>query len=495
MHAGCALLAVAVFMTADTLDAQDAANSDLQSKVQTLTEALAHAQDQIESSQREIADLRRQLADIQKQMDAAGEQNAATAQQRLSAEVEALKEQQSLQGSQIATHDQEKAETTSKYPLKLTGLVLFSGLVNTSQVDQPSAPSLALSGDGSTAFSLRQTVLGFDARGPHILGARSYADARVDFFGQMTGVYSPGSGSAGLLRLRTAHAALAWEHAEAAFSLDRPILSPNIPTSLTAVAVPALAWSGNLWTWNPQIVASGDIPLSSAMSFRAQAALIDVADPDFAGSPISYIQTPSAAEQSRWPGAEAHFAFAGPPSHGQNDTGFQIGAGGYFSPHRTLNDEQFDAWAGTLDYRQPLPDRLQFSGSFYRGQALGGLGGGAFKDYGVHESLLNPLLYYVRPLDAVGGWAELKERASERLEFNAAFGTDSGPASEVRRYPGPVPDLYQYLSRTQTWTGNVIYSPSAWLLFSLEYRHLQSTNADGTGAGANIAGVAAGYKF
>jgi hypothetical protein len=26
-----------------------------------------------------------------------------------------------------------------------------------------------------------------------------------------------------------------------------------MPTSLTAVAIPALAWSGNLCTWNPQV--------------------------------------------------------------------------------------------------------------------------------------------------------------------------------------------------------------------------------------------------
>jgi hypothetical protein len=41
----------------------------------------------------------------------------------------------------------------------------------------------------------------------------------------------------------------------------------------------------------------------------------------------------------------------------------------------------------------------------------------------------------------------------------------------------------------------VIYSPSAYLLFSLEYRHLDSFPVLGLPTGTNIIGLAAGYKF
>ncbi len=464
--------------------------ADMENKVQLLTDALNRAQDQLSQAQVQLQDLRRQIADLREQVSTAAESASASAeQQRLSSQVEALKENQELQASEIATHEQAKVESESKYPVKVTGMVLLNGFVNTNGVDMPATPTVALGGAGTTGASVRQTVLGLDLLGPHLFGGQSHADVRADFFGSTDssgGAYN----AAGLLRLRTAHAALAWDNTEAWFSLDRPMMSANEPASLTAVAVSPLSWSGNLWTWNPQIGITRDFGASSAERFRIQGALIDVSDPPYAvnASPAAY--PASTAEQSRWPGVEVRMAFGS-----QEGAGFRLGAGGYFAPHRTIYGGEYDSWAGTLDYRQPLPGRLRFSGNFYRGAALGGLGGGAYKDYGVRTDLDHPGAFYVRSLDAVGGWAELKERATERLEFNAALGIDSVPAGELRDYQAIAAPAYQNLDRTQTFTGNAIYSPSAWLLFSLEYRHLESSTLGAPAAASNIIGVAAGYKF
>jgi hypothetical protein len=141
-----------------------------------------------------------------------------------------------------------------------------------------------------------------------------------------------------------------------------------------------------------------------------------------------------------------------------------------------------------------LPAHFQLTGSFYRGLALGGLGGGAFKDFAYR---IDPEsnTYYIDPLDDVGGWAQLKERFSERLQFNAAFGIDNAFAAELRRYAVTNGPTYQNLARNRTYTGNVIYSPSAYLLFSLEYRHLESSPVIGLPAASNIVGLGAGYKF
>lgn len=85
----------------------------------------------------------------------------------------------------------------------------------------------------------------------HLFGAASGADVRVDFFGRTSqGGYSS---AGGVLRLRTAHAALHWKNTEAFAELDRRILNLNVPSSLTAVATPPLAWSGDLWNWSPQV--------------------------------------------------------------------------------------------------------------------------------------------------------------------------------------------------------------------------------------------------
>jgi hypothetical protein len=420
------------------------------------------------------------------------------------AAIQDIRERQAMQESQIATLEQSKVESGSKYPVKITGLLLLNGFVNTGAVDMAATPTVALQGSGSTGASVRQTVLGFDARGPNLFGARSYADLRVDFDG------SPASGSssttysgyynanATLLRLRTAHAGLQWEHTEVYFALDHPIFSPDTPTSLTAVAIPALAWSGNLWTWNPQVGITQDFGPSVSRGIRLQAGLIDVGDaplsPPIPPSGTSTATPPNSAEESRWPGVEARVSLQGPAANSHEDRS-HFGIGGYFAPHYSnVLGHGFDSWAGTLDARLFLPARLEFSGSFYRGQALGGLGGGAYKDFAYR---IDPDSgdYYFRPLDDVGGWAQLKERISERLEFNAAFGVDNAFAGELRRYTVPGNSVYQNLARSRTYTGNVIYSPSAYLKFSLEYRHLESSPVAGPPADSNIIGLGAGYKF
>jgi hypothetical protein len=171
-----------------------------------------------------------------------------------------------------------------------------------------------------------------------------------------------------------------------------------------------------------------------------------------------------------------------------------FGLGGYFARHRPPIGKEFDSWAATLDTRILLPARLELAGSFYRGLALGGLGGGAFKDfeYSIDSFTGN---YFIHPLDDVGGWAQLKEKISERVELNAAFGIDDAFAAEVRRYSVPTGTMYQNLSRNRTYTGNVIYRPSAYLLFSLEYRHLESSAELSPAAESNVIGLGAGFKF
>jgi hypothetical protein len=131
---------------------------------------------------------------------------------------------------------------------------------------------------------------------------------------------------------------------------------------------------------------------------------------------------------------------------------------------------------------------FEMSGSFYRGAALGGLGGGAYKDYLFSAGK-------VLALDDVGGWAQLKKHAGPRLEFNGAFGMDNAFSSQLREYVGSSSTGYQNLARNQTFFANAIYSPSAYLLFSFELRHIATTPVIGTPASSNVIGIAAGYKF
>jgi hypothetical protein len=502
--------------------ADQAANQQtVAAQIQGLTDSIARTQSLLDQSQRQLDEMRKELAALQGQLaqgapatavmpqaeaapqsetgpPASSSSAVAPSAEWTSASADDLHERVSLNESQIATLDQEKVESESKYPVRITGLVLFNGFVNTGAVDSAATPAVAIPGAGSTGASMRQTILGVDARGPHLFGARSFGDLRVDFdgFPQSGGGYSSFySANSTLLRLRTAHAGLLWNNTEAYFALDRPIISPDAPSSLTAVAEPPLAWSGNLWTWNPQFGARRDLGLTRSSDLRLEAALTDVGDaPLTVAANAAAGATPvpaSSAEQSRWPGLEARVALLGAESEEQGD---HLGVGGYFSPHHTSFGNSYDAWAGTLDAHLLLPAHLQMSLSFYRGLALGGLGAGAYKDF-VYREVAESGEVYLRPLDDVGGWSQLKEKVNERVELNAAFGTDNAFAGEVRHYAITGGSFYQNLARNRAYTGNVIFSPSAFLLFSLEYRHIASSPVDASAAGSNVIGVAAGYKF
>jgi hypothetical protein len=135
---------------------------------------------------------------------------------------------------------------------------------------------------------------------------------------------------------------------------------------------------------------------------------------------------------------------------------------------------------------------MQLSGGFYRGAALGGLGGGEYKDYVFRVDSDG---FYFRNLDDIGGWAQWKQRLSQRLEFNEALGMDNVPAGQLRPYAGAASAVYQNTARNRTATGNIIFSPSSYLLFSLEYRRIESSPVNGPTAASEIIGVAAGYKF
>lgn len=474
----------------------------VQERIQALTEAMNRVETQMRETQRELDTIRKELAALQGTGGLASEVSPVQPEgvSKLQEAVGRIRETQAMHDTQIATLQQSKVESASEYPLKLTGMVLMTGFVNTRQVDVAATPTVAVGEPGSTGATFQQTVLGFDASGPHLFGASSHADLRVDFDGG-----EPGSGSyagykVALLRLRTAHADLLWSRTRLFFSLDRTILNPNAPTSLTAVAVPPLAWSGNLWSWNPQVGVSYDILPVRSGSIRVQAALMDVADPPPLNTPIQITTytLPATSELSRWPGTEWRLAYE--PSNkrfayesANEDGGLQLGLSGFFAPHRTaVSQTKFESWAGAADFRIPMTRYMQLSGNAYRGAGLGSLGGGAYKNY-IVQKIAGEL--YFKTLDDNGGWVQWKQKPSERLEFNEAFGIDDVPAHQLRPFATLPPVSYYNLTRNRTITGNVIYSPSAYLLLSLEYRRIASSYVTSPTLTSDVIGIGAGYQF
>src|SRR6185437_11567473 len=222
------ILIIAFGSLTNSLFAQSTVQENLPQQIHKLTDAMDRTQAQLEESQRQLDEMRKELGELQRQMAESGSNvgtqppsvpvSASSSSQAepetTSTAIQDIRERQAMQESQIATQEQSKVESESRYPVKITGLVLLNGFVNTGAVDMAATPTVAIPGSGSTGATLRQTTLGIDARGPHLFGAHSYADLRVDFDGNPTSSSSTTTYSGyydantTLLRLRTAHAGL-----------------------------------------------------------------------------------------------------------------------------------------------------------------------------------------------------------------------------------------------------------------------------------------------
>jgi hypothetical protein len=112
---------------------------------------------------------------------------------------------------------------------------------------------------------------------------------------------------------------------------------------------------------------------------------------------------------------------------------------------------------------------------------VGGIGGGLGQSVYFDNDPTNPNSQ-VHGLDSVGGWSQLKLKATSKLEFNGAFGLDNPTASEIRESFANQP----YLQQNRSWLGNFIYRPRSDLLFSAEYRRLRTTPQYGVDTAGQI---------
>ena len=453
----------------------------LSAKIDSMRQQLQESQAEMEAMRAEIGSLRSQLA------EKSASEEAAQSTAALRAGVEQLREKSDMLEAAVAQHDQTKVESLSKYPVQINGAMLFTAVGNggaTDDIDLPIIAEQTAAGSSSGSFSAtaRQTILGIQATGPHLWGARSSADLSVDFFGGIP--YADYTTSAGTVRLRSAHAMLQWPNQSLTVAMEQPLISPRNPTSWVTVGEPALAWSGNLWTWLPQLEYSATAA-AGAHQFTGAFALVDPASPG--PSTVNGERTPDASERSRQPGYEAR---AGDDIDWRGHT-FAFGLGGYYSRQDYTYGRNVDAWAATADWSVPVAPRVHFSGEFYRGRAIGGLGGGAFKDYVTYNQYTS-----LRGLDAEGGWGQLKLTFSQQLEANLAFGQDDAFDSELLQSDlATSTNSYTNLARNQTGFGNLVYRPRSYLLFSAEFRQIKSWPIGDEAYRDRLFGLAAGYLF
>src|SRR5450756_40566 len=114
----------------------------LQERIEKLASSLEAAQSQVDSMRKEIDALRRDLNAAKTEKSTAAREVVPTGPRE--EELSRVKEDQEVLAAQVKQHEQTKVESESKYPLRVTGLVVFNAFVNQGAVDEVDVPTSAL---------------------------------------------------------------------------------------------------------------------------------------------------------------------------------------------------------------------------------------------------------------------------------------------------------------------------------------------------------------
>jgi hypothetical protein len=461
--------------------AQNQTESSLEESLATLQQQISEMRTAMEEMKAEIIRARTEAQELRQTLQnsrnitptPAVVPEAASNNQAPQAEspIQKLEEDQELLGAKIDEQYQTKVESASKYRVRLSGTVLVNLFGNRGAVDNIDFPSFAVDSGfvytrGSVGGTLRQSLVGLEVFGPELKGAKVGGDLQVDFAGGFPA--QPDGVALGLPRLRTGSVHMSWPKTTVIAGQDTPFFSPLSPSSIASVALPAFAYSGNLWTWIPQIRLERRLDLSENSSIMLQGGLLDPLNGDV--PPYQYSRVPQAGEASRRPASAIRTAW----THRMFGRDLTVGASGYYSRQNWGFSRHVDAWAGTSDWIVPLGSRFELDGEFYRGRAIGGLGGGNGRSVLFNTTPADPRAR-IRALNARGGWAQIKFRQSDKLEWNAAYGQVSVPARTVRFYP-----YFQQtyvgasITRNQSALANFIYRPRSDLMLSLEYHRIRT---------------------
>jgi regulator of replication initiation timing len=401
-----------------------------------------------------------------------------------------LQEDVQLLNGKVNEQYQTKVESASKYRVRLSGIALFNLFDNRGNVDSVDNPLLAqpktaFDSNGSFGGTLRQSILGLEVFGPQLAGARTSGNIQFDFSG---GFPATENGTTfGLVRLRTAWARLQWTNTAIIAGQDALFFAPLSPTSFASLSSPPLAYAGNLWAWTPQLRVEHSVPLSDRSSLKFAAGILDGLTGEV---PISeYSLQPGAGERSGQPAYAMHLGW----THDVSGQPLAVGVGGYFDHQDWGFHRGVDGWAAITDVQAPLGRWFRISGEFYRGRAVGGLGGGIGQSV-VLSGPLSESATRVLGLNSAGGWAQLKFVPRPKLEFNGAWGEDSPSSDDLYWFTGQN-YTNMALLRNRAAFVNVIVRPHSNLVFSLEYRRLHTVGLPSSNVEANHVNLAMGVLF
>src|SRR5665213_1036124 len=345
-----------------------------------------------------------------------------------------------VQEARTAELAQSKVEASQKFPVSLTGMLLFNAFANgkyggggeypvaASQVPSPAA----------TGATLRQTILGLKFNGPDLPGnGKASGTFYMDFWG---GTSAP---SNNLFRVRTATIDLTWKDTTVSVGQDKPIVSPREPVTLAQVGLSPLAGAGNLWLWQPQARVEERFHFSEDSGLRAQAGVYETSEAYPANGAPAFTNT---LERAR-PAYQGRFEFF----KGSERRRFEIAPGFSLSDSHVAGSSVSSRLA-TLDWLARPFAAVEFTGAFFHGDDPAGLGA-------LRQGFTVLSNGSVLPVHANGGWAQIALFATPRLSFHFYGGEESDHGVGF-----PVGSI----ARNLTYAGNLMYKLSPNIIAAFE---------------------------
>lgn len=382
-----------------------------------------------------------------------------------------LEESTQLLGSKIDEQYQTKVETAAKYRARLSGIVLMNAFRNVGTSDNLDLPNYAqppvagTTSQASFGATMRQTEIGLEVFGPTLAGAKTSANVQFDFAGGFAS--APNGVDFGIVRLQTASLHLDWKNTSVIAGQDSLFISPLSPTSFASLSTPAFAYAGNLWGWTPQLRVEHRFALANDQTITLQGGILD--NLDWQIPTETYFRSATAGEQTGQPAYALRTAWS-QPLLGHT---LSFAVAGYYGRQNWAWERYVDAWAGMTDWQIPIVRRLTLSGEFYRGRAVGGLGGA------IGQPILyggNPAYRFspIRGPNSAGGWSQLKFQLTPKLELNGVFAEDNAFAGDIRGFATDANNFGPILGRNHGALGNLVYRPRSDLLLSAEFRRLHT---------------------
>ncbi len=334
-----------------------------------------------------------------------------------------------VQEARVAELAQAKLESSQKFPVSLTGMVLFNAFANGKYSGGFEYPLAAapIPSPAFTGATLRQTILGLKFNGPDLPGGgKASGTFYMDFWGGTS------NASNNLLRIRTATIDLRWKNTTVSVGQDKPIVSPRDPVSLAQVSFAPLSAAGNLWLWQPQARIEQRFSLSDDSGVRVQAGVYETSESYPNNGAVAFTNT---LERAR-PAYQGRVEFFKGPEKRR----FEIAPGVSLGTSHVAGTSAASHVA-TVDWLARPFAAVEFTGALFHGDNAAGLG--ALRQ---GFTVLNN--GSVLAVHANGGWAQVAFIVTPRLSFHLYGGEESDHSAGFSA---------GNISRNLTYAGNVMY--------------------------------------